>query len=139
MGFSGRDYWSGFPGPSPGDLPHPGLKPEYLSSPASAGGFFATWEASPTPTGVGSCQTPLETTNAVTLSAFLLPPSLNCAQAPILQIKLDPSSGTGAHLCSEPVHRKNQFIGLPRLGAGREGDRVGNRMKNSGEKSHKHS
>ena len=31
MGFSGQDYWSGLPFPSPGDLPDPGIKP---SSPA---------------------------------------------------------------------------------------------------------
>ena len=27
MGFSRREYWSGWPFPSPGDLPHPGIKP----------------------------------------------------------------------------------------------------------------
>ena len=27
MGFSRQDYWSGLPCPSPGDLPHPGIKP----------------------------------------------------------------------------------------------------------------
>ena len=33
-------YWSGLPCPSPGDLPHPGIKPLSLVSPALAGGFF---------------------------------------------------------------------------------------------------
>ena len=28
MGFSRQEYWSGFPFPSPGDLPNPGIKPE---------------------------------------------------------------------------------------------------------------
>ena len=28
MGFSRQEYWSGLPFPSPGDLPHPGIKPE---------------------------------------------------------------------------------------------------------------
>ena len=28
MGFSRQKYWSGLPFPSPGDLPHPGIKPE---------------------------------------------------------------------------------------------------------------
>ena len=28
MGFSRREYWSGLPFPSPGDLPDPGIKPE---------------------------------------------------------------------------------------------------------------
>ena len=31
MGFSRQEYWSGFPFPSPGDLPNPGIK---LTSPA---------------------------------------------------------------------------------------------------------
>ena len=46
MGFSRQVYWSQLPGPSPGDLPDPGIKPTSLTSPALAGGFFttsATW------------------------------------------------------------------------------------------------
>ena len=27
IGFSGQEYWSGLPFPSPGDLPHPGIQP----------------------------------------------------------------------------------------------------------------
>ena len=27
MGFARQEYWSGSPFPSPGDLPHPGIKP----------------------------------------------------------------------------------------------------------------
>ena len=27
MGFSRQEYWSGFPFPSPGNLPNPGIKP----------------------------------------------------------------------------------------------------------------
>ena len=48
MGFSRQEYLSGLPCPPPGDLPHPGIEPESLTSPALAGGFFttsATWEA----------------------------------------------------------------------------------------------
>ena len=48
MGFSRQKYWSGFPFPSPGDLPNPGTKPRSLTSPALAGGFFmtsATWKS----------------------------------------------------------------------------------------------
>ena len=44
MGFSRQEYWSGFPGPLPGDLPDLGIK--YLMCPL-AGEFFtakATWE-----------------------------------------------------------------------------------------------
>ena len=48
MGFSRQEHWSGLPCPSPGDLPDPGIEPESLRSPASAGRVFttsATWEA----------------------------------------------------------------------------------------------
>ena len=43
-----RQYWSGLPFPSPGDLPNPWIKPTSLVSPALADGFLttsATWEA----------------------------------------------------------------------------------------------
>ena len=44
MGSSRQESWSGFPFPSPEDLPDPGIEPV---SPALAGGFFtiATREA----------------------------------------------------------------------------------------------
>ena len=48
MGFSGQEDWSGLPFPSPGDLPNPGIEPEYLMAPTLAGGFSTTssiWEA----------------------------------------------------------------------------------------------
>ena len=52
MGFSKQEYCSGFPFPTPGDLPNPvqfcKIEPESLTSPALAGGFFyhcAAWEA----------------------------------------------------------------------------------------------
>ena len=47
MGFSRQEYWRGLLLPPPGDLPHPGIKPSSLVSPALAGRFFttsATWE-----------------------------------------------------------------------------------------------
>ena len=34
MGFSRQEYWGGFPFPSPGDLPDPGIEPESPASPA---------------------------------------------------------------------------------------------------------
>ena len=34
MGFTRQEYWSGFPFPSPGDLPNPGIEPRSLTSPA---------------------------------------------------------------------------------------------------------
>ena len=37
MEFSKPEYWSGYPIPSPVDLPHPGIK---LGSPALQGGLF---------------------------------------------------------------------------------------------------
>ena len=46
--FFRKEYWSGLPCPSPGDLPDPGIKPASINSPALEGGFFtisATWEA----------------------------------------------------------------------------------------------
>ena len=45
MGFPRQEYWSGFPFPSPGDLPNPRTEP---TSSVLAGGFFTTstsWEA----------------------------------------------------------------------------------------------
>ena len=48
MGFSRQEYWHGFPCPPPRDLPHQGIEPVSLVSPALAGRFFttrATWEA----------------------------------------------------------------------------------------------
>ena len=47
MGFSRLEYWSGLPCPPPGDLPHQGIQPVSLMSPALAGRFFITstiWE-----------------------------------------------------------------------------------------------
>ena len=48
MGFCRQRYWSGLTCPSPGDLPHPGLEPMSLMSPALADRFCttsSTWEA----------------------------------------------------------------------------------------------
>ena len=48
MGFSGQEYWSGVPFPTPGDHPNPGIESMSLTFSALAGGFFATsttWEA----------------------------------------------------------------------------------------------
>ena len=39
MGFPRQEHWSGWPFPSPGDLPDPGTEPV---SPALAGRFFGT-------------------------------------------------------------------------------------------------
>ena len=39
LGFSRLESWSGFPFPTPRDLPDPGI---FVASPALAGGFFTT-------------------------------------------------------------------------------------------------
>ena len=47
MGFSGQEYWSELPFPSPGDLPDAGIKLRSLTFPELAGRFFTsstTWE-----------------------------------------------------------------------------------------------
>ena len=41
-GFSRQEYWSGLTCPPLRDLPHPEIEPASLTSPALAGGFFAT-------------------------------------------------------------------------------------------------
>ena len=41
-GISKKEYWSGLPFHSPGDLPDPRIEPASLASPALAGGFFTT-------------------------------------------------------------------------------------------------
>ena len=40
MAFSRKDYWSGLPCPSPGDLPDSGIRTGALTSSALAGGFL---------------------------------------------------------------------------------------------------
>ena len=48
MGFSGQEYWSGLPFPTPGDLPDPGIEAASLLLPWLAGRFLttsATWKA----------------------------------------------------------------------------------------------
>ena len=42
MGFSRQEYWNGWPFPSPGDLPDPGIEPESHTCLALAGRFFTT-------------------------------------------------------------------------------------------------
>ena len=42
MGFSRQEYWNGMPSPQLEDLPHPGIEPMSLTSPALASGLFTT-------------------------------------------------------------------------------------------------
>ena len=41
MGFSRQEYWTGWPSPPPGDLPHPGIESTSLASPALADGSLS--------------------------------------------------------------------------------------------------
>lgn len=41
MGFHRQEYWNGLPFLSPGDLPHPGIKPSSPAYPALVDRFFA--------------------------------------------------------------------------------------------------
>ena len=43
MGFSRQEYWRGLPFPSPRDLPDPGIKLKYSTSPILTGRFFTIW------------------------------------------------------------------------------------------------
>ena len=48
MEFARQESWSGLPRPPPGHLPHPGVRPASLTSPAPAGKLLATsatWDA----------------------------------------------------------------------------------------------
>ena len=48
MGFCRQEHWSGWPFPSPGDLPDPEIEPGSLESLALVDGSFTTsttWEA----------------------------------------------------------------------------------------------
>ena len=47
MGFPRQEYWSGLSLPSPGHIPHPGVKPR---SPILAGWFFRTESPGTIPT-----------------------------------------------------------------------------------------
>ena len=42
MDFSRQEYWRGFPFPTPGDLPDPGIEPASPLASALAGGLFTT-------------------------------------------------------------------------------------------------
>ena len=52
MGFSRQEYWSGFPLPSPGDLPDPGVKPR---SPALQADSFSSEPPGKRPVNTSVC------------------------------------------------------------------------------------
>ena len=49
IGFFRQEYWSGLPCPPPRDLPHAGIEPVPLTSPALAGGLPLVPPGKPTP------------------------------------------------------------------------------------------
>ena len=58
MGSSRQEYWSVLSFSPPGHLPHPGIEPRSLMSPALAGKFFTTstiWKAPGSPGGPQRC------------------------------------------------------------------------------------
>ena len=77
MGFDQREYWSGLPFPSPGDLPNPGIEP---ASPALASGFFTT-EPPGKPSLTVQAQAKKQT--------FPLSPELQCSHLYLPDLDLD--------------------------------------------------
>ena len=57
MEFSRPEYWSGWPSPSPGDLPNPGIEPRSLTLQADS--LPAEPQGKPKNTGVGSLSHPI--------------------------------------------------------------------------------
>ena len=73
MGFPRQEYWSRVLFPLPGDLPHPGIDPVSLTSPALAGGLFITrapWESPPS------------------ISKALPSPAVRLLQGPVMMVPL---------------------------------------------------
>ena len=55
MEFSRQEQWSGLPFPPPGDLPDPGIEPEFPAAPALASRFFTT-ELPEKPQSLDNCK-----------------------------------------------------------------------------------
>ena len=80
--FSKQEYWSGLPFPPPGYLPDPGIEPESLESPASAGGLFTS-----EPPGSQFAKTAQMMTHSAampggevrTTNSCKVPPTVSCA------------------------------------------------------------
>ena len=62
MGFSRQEYWSGFPFPSPGDLPDPGVKP---ASPVLQADSFSSEPPGKRPVNTSVCLWSVEGDNEV--------------------------------------------------------------------------
>ena len=63
MGFPKQEYWSGLPFPSPGDLPHPGIKP---GSPA-----LQAYALTSEPPGKHICKYKLQPCSHLAISRFI--------------------------------------------------------------------
>ena len=80
MRFPRQEYWSGWPFPSPGDLPSPGTEPVSLTSPALSRWVFTTsttWEASNNQLELGNC-CPLTEYEMCKAPQSQLLPSVSC-------------------------------------------------------------
>ena len=100
MGFPRQEYWSGFPFPSPGDLPDLGIEP---TSPALAGGFFT-----PEPPGK-----PLTPTGLYPICRQDL--CLHFVAGCLISLSPSPcggSTGTDARFLSIPRMPRTQRVGL---------------------------
>ena len=102
MGFSRREYGSGLPFPSPGDLPNPGVE---SMSPALAGGFFTVCT-----TREGSPLLPCKQVRLYHLSRFYGGGGLVVKSFPTLAIP-------GTRVCQAPLSvgfsRQEYWSGLP--------------------------
>ena len=97
-GFSGQEYRSGLPFPTPRDLPDPEIEPMSLMSLALADGFFttsATWEAPREYNGHMFCLTSLCAPSSLIISSFWLygKPLLVHGQSMWLEVELTSSLG----------------------------------------------
>ena len=77
MGFSRQESWRGLPCPPPGYLPHPGIEPKSLTSPALTDGFFTisiTWEVHTNCRGFSLSKKPNSSTENLWHLLLELPP-----------------------------------------------------------------
>ena len=118
LGFSRKEYWSGLPFPSPGDLPHPGIEPgspslqvdSLPSEPSGKPTGNSFWE-NPLVSEVLTYEIRLQATQAAQCPQNPLPPSPRCcvdsvAESLSMEAKLEQGLGLGtclllaAELCS---------------------------------------
>ena len=94
MGFSRKEYWSELPFPSPGDLPHPGIEPDFLYQRQIL--YCLSHQGSPTLHGIGKLMT------SSTKDWENLPMAQSIFSAA-------PSLWALAHECSLEIHTRQIF------------------------------